>query len=81
MKLNIGCTAARHARLGINAVVNARGGLQILNDQSIDEIELYRDARKIKDWLTSRIRFYQFNSGFFRRHKSRLGHLLSRYDD
>ena len=52
-----------------------------MNDQSLDDIELERDARKIKDRLANRIRFYQVNSKFFRRHINRIAHLISRYDD
>ena len=79
--LNLGCTIARHQRLGIIAVINARAGRQDLNDQSLDDIELERDARKIKDRLLNRVRFYQVNSKFFRRHINRIAHLISRYDD
>lgn len=77
----MGCTYSRHQQIGIDAVVNARGGQWQLNDLTIDEIELRRDAQKIRAWQSSRVRFYQFNSKFFRRHKKRLEHLLSDYDD
>jgi hypothetical protein len=80
-RLDIGCTAMRHAQIGINAVVNARGGLQSLNDRSLDEIEMIRDGRKVRNYQLNRVRFYQFNSRFFRKHQNRLSHLLSRYDD
>ena len=79
MKLQIGCTLGRHAQLGIDAVINARGGLQALNDLPQEQIEMERDARNIG--LASSVRFYQFNSRFFRRHQGRVAHLLSRYDD
>lgn len=78
--LNIGCTAARHKQLGIHAVINARGGNQQLNCQTIEDIELKRDARKIGDWLNNRVRFYQFNSKHFRKAKG-VQHLLSSYED
>ena len=80
-RLYLGCTMARHVRIGIDAVVNARAELQSLNDQTQEEIELTRDASKIQAWRESRVRFYQFNSKFCRRHLHRLSHLLSRYDD
>lgn len=80
-RLDIGCTTARHAQIGINAVVNARGGLQVLNGRSIDEHNLYRDARNIRARQTERVRFYQFNSRFFSKHQNRLSHLLSSYGD
>ncbi len=79
-KLNIGCTVARHRRIGINAVVNARGGMQHLNDLTLEEIEMQRDANKIRDKRLSRVRFYQFNSRHFRKAKQ-VQHLLSHYDD
>lgn len=79
--LNLGCTAWKHFRLGIHAVVNARAGEQWRNHETIEEIELQRDARAIKTRLQSRVRFYQFNSKFFRRKMSRVEHLLSRHDD
>jgi hypothetical protein len=79
--LNMGCTRARHAQIGIDAVVNARGGLQHLNDREQDEIELYRDAAAIRNRQKNRVRFYQVYSRFFRRHRSKIEHLISRYDD
>jgi hypothetical protein len=80
-KLILGCTQFRHEQLGIHAVVNARAGMQVLNHLSLDDIELRRDANKIRDYLNRRIRFYQFNSKFFRKHKAKLQHLLSSYND
>jgi hypothetical protein len=80
MKLNIGCTAARHAKLGIHAVINARGGMQHLNSQTIEDIEMIRDARKIQGWKDRRVCFYQFNSKHFRKAKQ-VQHLLSSYED
>lgn len=79
--LYLGCTKFRHDQLGVNAVINARAGRQDLNDKGQEQIEMERDAQKIQDRLQRRIRFYQFNSIFFRRHQSRLAHLLSSYDD
>lgn len=79
--LYLGCTSHRHKQLGVNAVVNARAGLQHLNDLSIEDIEMQRDARKIQDHIRTRVRFYQFNSRFFRRHQARLQHLVSSYND
>ena len=35
LPLAIGCTAMRHKVIGIHAVVNARGGLQRLNQQTM----------------------------------------------
>lgn len=79
--LDIGCTAARHEQIGINAVVNARAGLQHLNRQTIEDVELMRDAMKIKNRLENRVRFYQVNSRFWRRHQKRIAHLISDYND
>ena len=79
--LFLGCTASRHATLGVDAIINARAGLQVLNDLTIDEIELMRDAQKIRARVESRVRFYQFNSKFFRRHQSRMQHLISQIED
>lgn len=79
--LAIGCTAMRHKAIGIHAVVNARGGLQCLNQQTMEDIALMRDGLRIRARLERRVRFYQFESRFFRRHIGRVGHLLSRPDD
>jgi len=79
-KLDLGCTKFRHEQIGIHAVVNARAGMQYLNDLTIEDIELKRDARKIQDKLNKRVRFYQFNSKFFRKSKH-VQYLLSSYDD
>ena len=74
----LGCTATRHAQIGIDAIVNARGNEQWRNDREIEEIEMIRDGRKIKAHLTCRVRFYQFNSKFFRDRKiTKVKHLLS----
>lgn len=76
--LYMGCTASRHAQLGIHAVINARGGCAALNDNSsIEEIEMYRDARNIRERLAHRVRFYQFGSRCFRRHARQFHHLLA----
>lgn len=80
MKLNLGCTKLRHKQIGVHAAINARAGRQHLNDLSIEDIEMIRDARKIKDKLSSRIRFYQFNSKHFRK-AAQVQHLLSNYND
>lgn len=81
--LALGCTKARHERLGIHAVINARGGQAHLNDYSwdIEEIEMRRDAQKIKDWLSKRIRFYQFCSRYFRKREGRMSPMRSSYED
>lgn len=75
--LSLGCTAYTHARLGIHAVVNARGGQQWRNDDTQEQVEMQRDARAIRDRIRFRTRFYQFNSRTFRRHQARLSHLLA----
>lgn len=79
--LYLGCTKTRHAQIGVHAIVNARAGLQCLNDLTQEDIEIRRDADKIRKRIENRIRFYQFNSKFFRRHQSRFQHLISSYDD
>ena len=79
--LNIGCTVARHRALGIDAVINARAGWQHLNDLTLDDIELLRDGRRIRDYLANHVRFYQVCSRFFRRHQDRIAHLISSHDD
>lgn len=76
--IRLGCTWARHQRIGIDVVVNARGGLQHLNDDSIEEIELRRDAQKIRDWFSGRVTIHQFNSRYLRsRNIERVKHLLA----
>ena len=79
--LYIGCTASRHKKIGVDAVVNARGGEQWRNDMTNDDWDLWRDGQRIRDWLEKRVRMYQVNSRFFRRHKARIEHLLSDYND
>lgn len=76
-KLYLGCTAARHAQIGINAVVNARAGRQSLNDMTMAEVEMMRDAIKVRQHRASRVIIHQFNSRPFRR---RLSHLVSSYE-
>lgn len=71
MKLNIGCTLARHKQIGINAVVNARAGRQDLNDLTIEDIELRRDAQKIRQYREERVIIHQFNSKAVRRNLHR----------
>jgi hypothetical protein len=78
--LYIGCTKARHKELGIHAVVNARGGMQHLNDHPLDtpqEMEMWRDAWKVIERRHLRVAIHQFNSRWFRR---RLAHLITPYD-
>lgn len=77
----IGCTPRRHAELGIHAVVNARGGRQHLNCLTQEDIELQRDSQRIALRKSARVRFYQFNSKFCRRHRGRLAHYLSEADE
>jgi hypothetical protein len=47
-RLNLGCTAWRHRRLGVDAVINARSGRQDLNEQTAEDVELVRDALAIR---------------------------------
>lgn len=81
-RIQIGCTAARHQRLGIHAVINARGSQQWRNDVSEEQARIERDARAIRDRVERRVRFYQFNSVFFgQKNLHRVQHLLSSYND
>ena len=73
-KLFLGCTLARHQRLGIHAVINARAGQQWRNFDTIQDIEMQRDARRLRDWLSLRIRFYRFGSRCFRRRPELVRH-------
>lgn len=75
--LNIGCTIARHRRLGVHATINARAGLQHLNSPTDEEIEQKRDGRAIKNRIAFRIAVHQVCSKFFRRHRHRIAHLIS----
>lgn len=77
----LGCTAARHKRIGIDAVINARGAQQWRNDDTQEEIEMRRDSRKIADHKRDRVRFYQFNSRHFQKRLPQLQHLLSSSED
>ena len=79
--LYLGCTQHRHAQIGIHAIVNARAGRQDLNDHSQEDIELMRDARKVRDRIQSRVRIEQFNSRFMRRNHHRVAHLVSSRED
>jgi hypothetical protein len=65
----------QHRQIGfIDAIVNARGGNQHLNNlDDIEQIEMRRDAAKVRDWQEKRITIRQFNSKTFRR--SRLAYL------
>lgn len=68
--LRLGLTSAQHARMShpIDAVVNARGGQLHLNDfDVIEEIEMQRDANKVRDYLQHRHTIRQFNSRHFRK--------------
>lgn len=68
--LRLGLTAAQHAQMRhpIDAIVNARGGNLHLNDfDVIEEIEMQRDANKVRDYLQFRHTIYQFNSRHFRK--------------
>ena len=81
-RLYVGCTAARHAELGIHAIINARGGMQYLNDHPIDtrnqqEMEMWRDAWKVIAYREQRVIIHQFGSRWFRR---RLSHLIKPMD-
>jgi hypothetical protein len=79
--LNIGTNIDNARRIGIDAIVNARAGLQHLNRSTLDDIELYRDGQGIKDYQQRRIRWYGPHSKFFRRHRDRIEHLIASYDD
>lgn len=79
--LYLGCTAARHAQLGIDAVVNARGGRQDLNDLTQEDIELRRDAQGVRNRIERRIRWYGPTSKTLRRQRDRLTHLIASYND
>lgn len=75
--LDLGCTEFRHSQIGINAIVNARAGLQHLNDFTHNEIELRRDARKVQEHSTNRVIIRQFNS---KQCAKRLQHLIFQDD-
>lgn len=79
--LDLGCTEWRHKQIGIDAVVNARAGRKQLNDQSIEDVEMMRDAIKIRERIRNRVIFRQFNSRFFRRQQERFAHLMSGYGE
>lgn len=79
-RLYLGCTLEQHQRIGIDAVVNARGGQQWRNSDTIEEDEMARDAWKVRDRLQRRVRIYQFNSRHFKR-RPELRSLLSNYGD
>lgn len=80
-KLYLACAVSQHLHLGAHAPINARAGEHWRNWESQEETERKRDARKIKDRITSRVRFYQLNSKFFRKHRARFKHLISTYDE
>ena len=79
--LYLGCTVARHRAIGIHAVINARGGRLDLNDLTLDEIEMKRDACAVRARIDARVRFYQVTSRFFCRHQARIAHLISDRND
>jgi len=79
--LRLGCTLIRHRMIGIHAVVNARAGQQHLNDQGIEEIEMWRDARAIRRRVSDRIVLHGFTSRFFRRHNARFAHLITEREE
>lgn len=80
-RLYLGCTLYRAQELGIDAVINARGGRLDLNDWTQEDTELQRDARAIRDRLERRVRWYGPNSRFFRRHRARIEHLIADRSD
>lgn len=75
-RLYLGCTLFRARCLGVEAIVNARGGRQDLNDLTQEDIELRRDAQKILDHREHSVIIRQFNSKFLRRNRARVAHLL-----
>jgi hypothetical protein len=79
-KLRLGCTLARHKQIGIHAIINARAGRQDLNDLSHEDVELHRDARKLREHRESRVIIHQFNSRFLFRNRARVAHLLFKED-
>jgi len=79
--LHLGCTVARHKQVGVNAVVNARAGRQDLNDDTLEDLALQRDARAIQQRVTDRVRWYGPNSRFLRRRRERIAHLIDSYND
>jgi len=79
--LYLGCARARRREIGIDAVINARGGLQDLNDLTEDDRALRRDAAGIRGCVERRVRWYGPESKFFRRHRARIQHLIARRDD
>lgn len=81
-RLNLGCTVYTHKRLGIHAVINARGGQQWRNDQDrIEEIEMRRDARALRERIENRVSVYQFGSRCFRRRLELARFLSGRNED
>ncbi len=74
-KLYLGCTVAQNLRIGVNAVVNARGGQQWRNEKTIADHNMERDARNLRAWLTGRVSVHQFNSRTFRNRPELQKHL------
>lgn len=61
--------------------INARAGIGAPRGRKDDpdwEIRAWRDSRRVRDILTTRLRVYQFETDEARR---RFGHLLARRDD
>lgn len=57
--------------------INRRGDLAVREPRET-EISLWRDSRRVRDILTTRLRVYQFETKAAR---SRFSHLLARSDD
>ena len=71
--LNVGCTVKRHRELGVHAAINAKAGEAWRNSSnSVESVEMERDARKVQD-IKARVIVRQFNSRWFRKN---LSHLL-----
>lgn len=80
-KLYLGCTVARHRERGVHVVINARAGRPELNREELEEVEMMRDARSIREASTSRVRWYGPTSKFFRRRRARIAHLIASRED
>lgn len=64
--LVLGCTIGRHYQIGIHAAVNARAGLQYLNDYSMQDAELWLDYR---DYMSVKHSGpWNWRSKWFRKH-------------
>ena len=80
-QLVLGCTAARHHSIGIDAVINARGGEQWRNDFTDDDRALANDARHLRAHQQQGLMVFNVYARFFRRHKSSIQHMLTSYED